>query len=89
MSTRRGSNPPPPPGAMKPSPPKGPPPKADYAIMECSHCGEQVIPIDGVSAIWDRGYWWHTSCCSFFYNNGQPFVSFPSEGQLIPRTIMS
>lgn len=57
--------------------------------MECNKCGEQVLPVSGVSAIWDRGYWWHTSCCRLFFDNGHAFVSFPSGGKLIPRTIIS
>jgi len=59
---------------------------AEY--MECDHCGEQVLAVSGVSAIWDRGFWWHTSCCRFFFDKGEAFVSFPSDGKLIPRTIV-
>ena len=56
--------------------------------FQCSTCNEHVIPIDGVSAIWDRGYWWHASCCSFVFVDGKPYVDFPSNGLLIPNTII-
>jgi hypothetical protein len=56
--------------------------------LTCTTCGEKVYCISGVSAIWDRGYWWHTKCCSFFYDKGEAFVSFPSDGLLAPPSIM-
>ena len=57
--------------------------------FQCSTCNEHVIPVDGVSAIWDRGYWWHASCCSVVFVNGKPHVDFPSNGQLISFTLMT
>ena len=56
--------------------------------MQCTTCDEHVYAISGVSAIWDRGYWWHAKCCSFFYDKGQAFVSFPSNGLLAPESIL-
>lgn len=56
--------------------------------MQCSKCGEMVIPVEGVSAIYDRGYWWHAGCCQIFGEDGVPRVCFPSTGKLLRSTIL-
>lgn len=52
--------------------------------MYCSECKEYINIIDGVTAIWQRGYWWCTKHVEFQYDN---IVAFPSRGMMIPRTI--
>ena len=57
--------------------------------MYCADCNEWIIPVDGVTAIYDRGYWWCAKHVDMAYwKDGKPVVSFPSRGQLSPRTIM-
>jgi len=46
------------------------------------------VPVEGVTAVRSRGYWWCTHCASITYYDGQPVVAFPSPGMLIPITIM-
>jgi hypothetical protein len=56
----------------------------------CDKCERQIIPVDGVTAIFDRGYWWCARCVQIsHWDNGIPVVAFPSIGKLIPATIMS
>lgn len=56
--------------------------------MQCSKCSEMVLPVEGVSAIWDREYWWHAGCCQVSWEDGKPRVCFPSTGKLLPFTIL-
>jgi hypothetical protein len=56
--------------------------------LQCSKCGATVIPVEGVSSIYDRGYLWHAECCNVFFESGQPRVAFPSTGKLLPYTIL-
>jgi len=57
--------------------------------LHCDQCDCDVVPVDGATAIWGRGYWWCAKHCQFFYADGVPVVDFPSEGKLIPSTIMT
>ena len=57
--------------------------------MQCSKCGEMVIPVEGVSAIYDCGYWWHAGCCQVFWEEGKTRVCFPYTGKLLCSTIMT
>lgn len=57
--------------------------------MKCETCGEIVIPVEGVTAIFSRGLWWHTKCCDFDFIDGRPnLTKFPSKGKLIPKSIL-
>jgi ribosomal protein L37AE/L43A len=55
----------------------------------CETCGREVVPVEGVSAVWERGYWWCAHCVSFEYVDGSTVVKFPSAGKLLPNSIMS
>lgn len=56
----------------------------------CSTCDREIIPVEGVTATWQRGYWWCAHCVNLIgYENGEPIVAFPSRGKLIPSTIMT
>lgn len=55
----------------------------------CDQCGKEVTPVDGVNAVWSRGYWWCAKHCAFICVDGVYRVAFPSEGKLRPETIMS
>jgi len=56
--------------------------------MICSTCGEDVIPVEGVTALFQRGYWWHARCATVEFVNGEPTVQYPSNGMLLPKTII-
>jgi len=61
---------------------------AERNPMICATCARGVVPVEGVTAVRSRGYWWCTHCASITYYDGQPVVAFPSPGMLIPITIM-
>ena len=55
----------------------------------CSTCEERVVVDDGTTAVYQRGYWWHAPCVTVDrWEDGAPVVAFPSEGKLMPETIM-
>ena len=56
--------------------------------LNCDTCGQAVIPIEGVTAIFRNNIWWHTKCCDFDFEDGKPIVAFLSKGKLIPNTIL-
>ena len=56
----------------------------------CETCGRDVIPIEGVTAVWSRGYWWCAHCLDIsHYEDGKVVVAFPSHGKLLPPTILT
>lgn len=57
----------------------------------CLKCGPNyVIPVDGVNAIFQRGYWWCTKHVNIsHWDNGKPIVDFPSEGKMTPESILT
>jgi hypothetical protein len=56
----------------------------------CATCGCNVILVEGVTAVWSRGYWWCTHCFDVdSYRDGKVVVAFPSRGKLIPPTILT
>ena len=57
--------------------------------MQCSTCDKEVIPIEGVTAIEDRGYWWCAHCVNTLMLDGKSVVNFPSKGKLIPISILT
>jgi len=58
-------------------------------MWKCATCGRTVIPGDGVTAIYDRGYYWCCHCVQIdHWKDGVPVVAFPSVGKLIPAVIM-
>lgn len=56
--------------------------------LTCNTCNETIILVEGVTAIFSRGYWWHTKCCDFDFEDGKPIVEFLSKGKLIPESIL-
>lgn len=55
----------------------------------CSDCGARVVPIQGVNAVYSRGYWWCVHCVKGHWLNGYFMVGdFPAKGKMIPDTIM-
>lgn len=57
--------------------------------MWCDECQDWINVVDGVTAIYDRGYWWcakHVKIHS--WKNGKPIIDFPSPGKLTPGTIL-
>jgi hypothetical protein len=56
--------------------------------MRCDECNCDVAVVDGVTAIWSRGYWWCIKHCQLFYHDEVAVVNFPSLGKLIPNTIL-
>jgi hypothetical protein len=56
--------------------------------MTCSTCLKEIIPVEGVTCITQREYKWHIGCASIYYIDGKPVVDFPSDGKLMPKTII-
>ena len=58
----------------------------------CEVCDKWMIPIEGVNAIYQRGYWWCAKHVKIAYwDKGEPIVDFPcgsKEGKMIPKTII-
>lgn len=57
----------------------------------CGHCDAvYAIPPDILaSVIYDRGYWWCRKCAAIRKDrDGKSYIDWPSEGKLIPNTIM-
>lgn len=58
--------------------------------MYCEQCDEWIVPLEGVTALFQMGCWWCAKHCNILcYNNGKPIVDFPSDGKLLPKTIMT
>ena len=51
--------------------------------------GHEVIPVEGVTALFQRGYWWCAHHAKIDYLKGKALVDFPSPGKLSPKTIMT
>ena len=60
----------------------------DGCEAHCDDCGRDFFIINGITAIYSRGYWWCAHCVKFYYVAGEPVVDFPSPGKLIPETIL-
>lgn len=57
--------------------------------MWCDQCEKWITIVDGVTAIYDRDYWWCAKHVEIFkWVDGKPIVFFPSPGKLIPGTIL-
>lgn len=56
--------------------------------LYCEQCNEWIVLIEGVMAIYDRGYWWCAKHAQVSFRDGKPYVDFPSNGKLMPDTIM-
>ena len=54
----------------------------------CETCARAVIPVEGVTALYQMGYWWCARCADVRYVSGEPEVQFPSVGQLVPDSIL-
>ena len=52
-------------------------------VFACDKCGAENPP--AMEVIVEHGYGWHRPCVRWFGGG----VDFPSDGQLIPSTIMS
>lgn len=50
----------------------------------CAKCSRDVKEMSPDELIYDRGYWWHKPCAKVFNR----VVYFPSDGKIIPRTIL-
>lgn len=58
-------------------------------MMTCDSCGKRVRA-PGPFAVFSRGYWWHTTCCTLeLVGIKHRLVAFPSGGKLKPETIMT
>lgn len=61
----------------------------DAMKLYCSDCQQWIRPVEGVTALFDRGYWWCAKCCRIAYwSKGRAVIDFPSPGKLVPETIM-
>lgn len=60
----------------------------DQMRHRCDKCNYFVDVQPGVNALWSRGYWWCLKHAKIFEHEGRSIVEFPSEGMLIPETIM-
>lgn len=56
--------------------------------MQCHECSRENTTPDITTAIHDRGYWWCRKHARLIVIDGVETVDFPSEGKLIPATIM-
>jgi len=57
--------------------------------MWCDQCKEWIIPVEGVTAFIDRREWWCAKHARIHHwENGRPYVDFPSPGKLMPKTII-
>lgn len=57
--------------------------------MKCETCGATVTtPVEGINVISSRDYLWHAVCADVIWINGKAVVDFPSNGKLIPDTIL-
>jgi hypothetical protein len=54
--------------------------------MKCAVCGRMPFSEE---IIYSRGYAWHRSCCKILVIEGEEVVDFPSDGKLIPETIIT
>lgn len=52
--------------------------------LYCEECSKEIIVVEGVTAIFDRGCWW----CAKHVKPAWGPVSLDSPGKLIPRTII-
>lgn len=59
------------------------------SIMYCDQCGKEIVVIEDVTAFYSRGYWWCARHANLVYVDGIPVVQFPSDGKLIPQTILT
>jgi hypothetical protein len=61
----------------------------DDIKYHCTLCGHEVTPKHGHTALWSRGYWWcKKHAKTYLSTDGQVEADFPSDGKLIPSTIM-
>jgi hypothetical protein len=60
----------------------------DAIKYRCTLCGHEVTPKHGETALFSRGYWWCIKHARIGQHEGQMYVDFPSDGKLIPETIM-
>jgi hypothetical protein len=54
--------------------------------MKCDVCGK--LPVSD-EVIFSRGYLWHRPCCHLIVIGADELVDFPSDGKLIPETIIT
>ncbi len=53
--------------------------------MNCDKCKSNEV----THAIYSRGYWWCIKHANIHtYSNGKTYVNFPSNGKLMPKSIM-
>ncbi len=56
-------------------------------MEKCLSCGKEN---KNLKTIRSRGYLWHVDCAKVFsYSDGSLYVDFPSDGKIVPSTIMS
>lgn len=57
--------------------------------LYCNECQKWITPVEGVTAIWQRGYWWCAKHAEIWYwVDGEPIVGFPSKGKLVRQTLL-
>ena len=57
--------------------------------FRCDQCDHDVIPVEGVTAIYRRGHWWCVEHCRTILMCGVLEVDFPSVGKMVPRSIFA
>ena len=55
--------------------------------LYCDKCEEWIIPVEGVTSVYARGYHWCAKHANVHLANGVFVMDFPSDGKLIPKTI--
>ena len=54
----------------------------------CPDCERDIIPVDGVTVVEGRGYWWCLHCVEWD-DIINIVVAFPSNGMLYPSTLFA
>ena len=57
--------------------------------LRCDQCDKDIIPVEGVTAVFSRGSWWCARHADITFIDGEPVVAFPSDGKLCRSTLMT
>lgn len=56
----------------------------------CDTCGmTTTVPVEGVNVVEREGIYYCAHCVNAYYDKGELVVEFPSDGMMIPDTIMT
>lgn len=56
--------------------------------LTCDKCKQEKNMNDS-DVVYSRGHYWHLPCTRVLTYKGRQIVNFPSDGKLIPKTIMT